>query len=44
MEYINFGSTGMQVSRLCLGCMTYGSAASGGSQDWVLREEQGTAN
>jgi aryl-alcohol dehydrogenase-like predicted oxidoreductase len=24
MEYIRFGSTGMKVSRICLGCMSYG--------------------
>jgi aryl-alcohol dehydrogenase-like predicted oxidoreductase len=36
MEYVNFGKTGMQVSRLCLGCMTYGSTK---WRDWVLEEE-----
>ena len=25
MEYTRFGKTGMKVSKLCLGCMTYGS-------------------
>jgi aryl-alcohol dehydrogenase-like predicted oxidoreductase len=24
MEYIRFGSTGMKVSHICLGCMSYG--------------------
>ena len=24
MDYVRFGSTGLTVSRLCLGCMTYG--------------------
>ncbi len=24
MEYVRFGSTGMKVSRICLGCMSYG--------------------
>lgn len=24
MEYIRLGSTGMKVSRICLGCMSYG--------------------
>ena len=24
MDYVNLGSTGLKVSRLCLGCMTYG--------------------
>src|SRR5271170_513204 len=36
MEYVRFGKTGMKVSRLCLGCMTYGSAK---WRDWVLEEE-----
>lgn len=36
MEYVNFGSTGMKVSRICLGCMTYGSPS---WNAWVLDEE-----
>ena len=36
MDYVRFGKTGMQVSRLCLGCMTYGSPK---WRDWVLDEE-----
>ena len=35
MEYVRFGATGLQVSRLCLGCMTYGSPA---WRPWVLDE------
>ncbi len=35
MEYINFGNTGLRVSRLCLGCMSYGSSS---WRDWVLDE------
>ncbi len=42
MEYVNFGKTGLQVSRICLGCMTYGSPATGkilpGRQPWALGE------
>lgn len=37
MEYVNLGSTGLQVSRLCLGTMTYGSKQ---WRDWVLEEEE----
>ena len=37
MEYVNFGKTGLKVSRLCLGCMTYGSKQ---WRDWVLEEEE----
>ncbi len=36
METVRFGKTGMQVSRLCLGCMTYGSTK---WREWVLEEE-----
>lgn len=36
MEYMNFGNTGMKVSRICLGCMTYGSPS---WNAWVLDEE-----
>src|SRR3972149_1684545 len=38
MEYIRFGATGLKVSRICLGCMSYG-----GPNDrwqWALNEEQ----
>jgi aryl-alcohol dehydrogenase-like predicted oxidoreductase len=44
MDYINLGKTGMKVSRICLGCMTYGSTATGtltpGSHAWALSEEE----
>ena len=36
MDYVRFGSTGLTVSRLCLGCMTYGDP---GWREWVLDEE-----
>ena len=36
METVKFGKTGMQVSKLCLGCMTYGST---NWREWVLEEE-----
>ena len=37
MQYTNLGKTGMKVSRLCLGMMSYGSKS---WRDWVLDEEQ----
>ena len=40
MQYVNLGRTGLKVSRLCLGCMTYGDASRGGHQ-WVLSEAEG---
>jgi len=38
MQYVKLGSTGLDVSRVCLGCMSYGDRARGGHQ-WVLDEE-----
>lgn len=44
MDYVNLGKTGLKVSRICLGCMSYGSAPPGelkpGSHLWALNEEQ----
>ena len=39
MEYTRFGSTGMKVSRICLGCMTYG-VPDRGAHPWTLDEQQ----
>ena len=36
MDYVNLGTTGLKVSRLCLGCMSYGTPA---WRPWVLNEE-----
>ena len=38
MEYVKFGNTGMDVSKICLGCMSFGSAESGFGK-WLLNEE-----
>src|SRR6476469_2105159 len=37
MQYINLGKTGLKVSRICLGTMTYGSPQ---WRDWVLPEAE----
>ena len=37
MEYVRLGKTGLKVSRICLGTMTYGSSK---WRDWVLDEEK----
>ena len=37
MNYVRFGSTGLKVSRLCLGCMTYGEPERG-KHPWTLPE------
>jgi aryl-alcohol dehydrogenase-like predicted oxidoreductase len=38
MQYVKLGSTGLDVSRICLGCMSFGDRGRGGHQ-WVLDEE-----
>jgi aryl-alcohol dehydrogenase-like predicted oxidoreductase len=35
MEYVRLGSSGLKVSRICLGCMSFGAGA-----DWMLPERQ----
>jgi 1-deoxyxylulose-5-phosphate synthase len=37
MQYTNLGKTGMKVSRLCLGMMSYGAKS---WREWILDEEQ----
>jgi aryl-alcohol dehydrogenase (NADP+) len=36
MDYVRLGNTGLKVSRICLGCMTYGNPK---WRPWVLDEE-----
>ncbi|MYR87555.1 aldo/keto reductase [Streptomyces sp. SID685] len=38
MLYVKLGSTGLDVSRVCLGCMTYG-VPERGKHEWTLAEE-----
>ncbi len=38
MEYVRFGATGLRVSRICLGCMSYGQPSE--RWKWALDEEQ----
>src|SRR5438270_1451732 len=37
MEYVNLGTAGVKVSRICLGAMTYGSSK---WREWVLDEPE----
>ena len=37
MQYVNLGKTGLKVSRLCLGMMTYGSKK---LREWFLEEKE----
>ena len=38
MQYTKLGNTGLDVSRICLGCMSYGLAGRG-NHEWTLDEE-----
>src|SRR6478735_5181489 len=38
MEYVNLGKSGLKVSKICLGCMTYGEPGRG-LHPWTLNEE-----
>jgi 1-deoxyxylulose-5-phosphate synthase len=40
MDYVNLGKSGLKVSRLCLGCMSYGTSK---WRPWVLDEEPSRA-
>ncbi len=40
MDYVNLGHSGLKVSRLCLGCMSYGDTSKGWHGDWVLSEDE----
>src|SRR6185312_6561654 len=39
MEYVNIGRSGLRVSRLCLGCMSYG-VPERGAHPWTLGEDE----
>src|SRR3984885_13218459 len=44
MDYVNLGTTGLKISRICLGCMSYGATAQGaltpGTHAWALNEAE----
>ena len=39
MDYAKLGRTGLDISRLCLGCMTYGSPDKG-THPWSVGEAE----
>lgn len=39
MEYIRLGNTGLEVSKLCLGCMSFGDSSKGFHSGWLLNED-----
>lgn len=40
MKFTRLGQSGLSVSRLCLGCMTYGDKSKGWHGDWLLDEDE----
>ncbi|TDC65171.1 aldo/keto reductase [Streptomyces hainanensis] len=40
MEYVRLGTTGLKVSRLALGCMSYGDPTVPGAHPWALAEDK----
>ncbi|MEM6476853.1 MAG: aldo/keto reductase, partial [Pseudomonadota bacterium] len=40
MKYTRLGNSGLMVSQLCLGCMSYGDTTKGWHGDWLLGEEE----
>lgn len=39
MEYVKLGNTGLDVSRICLGCMSFGDPKNW-KHDWLLDEDE----
>ncbi|WP_379545593.1 aldo/keto reductase [Qipengyuania sp. DSG2-2] len=39
MDYVKFGKSGLDVSRLCLGCMSFGDPGAEG-HDWTMQEDE----
>jgi 1-deoxyxylulose-5-phosphate synthase len=40
MEYVRLGETGLRVSRLALGCMSYGDPKTAGAHKWALADDE----
>ena len=40
MESVRLGSTGLKVSRLALGCMSYGDPTTPGAHEWSLNDDE----
>ena len=40
MKYTRLGNSGLEVSRLCLGCMGFGNPDKWSRGEWILKEEE----
>lgn len=43
MDYMKLGNTGLDVSRICLGCMSFGEGEGWVHNTWALNEEDSRA-
>ncbi|HRF94893.1 MAG TPA: aldo/keto reductase, partial [Aggregatilineales bacterium] len=43
MDYVKLGNTGLDVSQICLGCMSFGKADGWSHNQWALDEEDSRA-
>lgn len=43
MDYVKLGNSGLEVSPICLGCMSFGSAEGWVHNEWALNEEDSRA-
>lgn len=43
MKYTRLGNTGLMLSKLCLGCMSFGDASRGFQSGWLLDEDKSRA-
>src|SRR6202161_3617739 len=43
MEYTRLGDTGLKISRLALGCMSYGDPTTEGAHRWALSDDEAQA-
>ncbi len=43
MDYIRLGATGLRVSRLALGCMSYGDPTTLRAHEWSLNDDEAQA-
>jgi 1-deoxyxylulose-5-phosphate synthase len=44
MEYTRLGDTGLKISRLALGCMSYGDPTTEGAHRWALADDEARPN
>jgi aryl-alcohol dehydrogenase-like predicted oxidoreductase len=41
MDYVRLGKTGLKISRIALGCMSYGDPTTANAHTWSLDDDAG---